>query len=239
LQVVAKNGDNVIKFDLAPKNQSLLVSAFAAGFGQGKELLACLQVMTVGGWGWRLAYWGRRSQAKRGCTDRISVTLCYLRSTVIAPARVRCDGADLRGNDTVCLQQDGPDEEPFSIAFNHKYLLDGLKAVTTAQVKLLCTFPNSPAIFVPFKPPVQPPGDGGVPEGEAGEAAGGSKGDFASHGASAANGGGEWQLPWAGRELGLGHGLLQVLGIVRRFTLGWVHKGNIRRGRERGRGEGG
>ena len=44
LQVVAKNGDNVIKFDLAPKNQSLLVSAFSTGFGQGKELLACLQV---------------------------------------------------------------------------------------------------------------------------------------------------------------------------------------------------
>jgi len=44
LQVVAKNGDNVIKFDLVPQNQSLLVSAFAVGFGQGKELLACIQV---------------------------------------------------------------------------------------------------------------------------------------------------------------------------------------------------
>jgi len=47
LQVVAKHGDNVIKFDLVPKNQSLLVSAFAVGFGQGKELLACLQVLPV------------------------------------------------------------------------------------------------------------------------------------------------------------------------------------------------
>ena len=42
--MVAKHGDNVIKFDLAPKNKSLLVSASASGFGQGKELLACLQV---------------------------------------------------------------------------------------------------------------------------------------------------------------------------------------------------
>lgn len=47
LQVVAKHGDNVIKFDLVPKNQSLLVSAFAVGFGQGKELLACLQVLLM------------------------------------------------------------------------------------------------------------------------------------------------------------------------------------------------
>ncbi len=91
----------------------------------------------------------------------------------------------------VCSQQDGPDEEPFSIAFNHKYLLDGLKALTTAQVKLLCTFPNSPAIFLPFTPPVPPPEDGGVPEGEAGEAAGGGKRDVEDHGASAVNGGGE------------------------------------------------
>ena len=56
--MVAKNGDHVIKFDLAPLNQSLLVSAFAAGFGQGKELLACLQVMTGGGGGWSRAVSG-------------------------------------------------------------------------------------------------------------------------------------------------------------------------------------
>jgi DNA polymerase III sliding clamp (beta) subunit (PCNA family) len=48
LQVVAKNGDNVIKFDLVPLNNSLLVSAFADGFGQGKELLACVQVVAQG-----------------------------------------------------------------------------------------------------------------------------------------------------------------------------------------------
>ena len=53
LQVVAKNGDNVIKFDLVPQNQSLLVSAFAAGFGQGKELLACVQVAAIGCRAWR------------------------------------------------------------------------------------------------------------------------------------------------------------------------------------------
>lgn len=92
LQVVAKNGDNVIKFDLDAQKQSLLVSAFAVGFGQGKELLAC-------------------------------------------------------------VQRDGPDQEPFSIAFNHKYLLDGLKVISTAQVKLLCTYSNSPAVFVPFHAP--------------------------------------------------------------------------------------
>ena len=50
-------------------------------------------------------------------------------------------------------QREGPDEEPFSIAFNHKYLLDGLKAMSTEHVKLLCTLPNTPAVFVPFHPP--------------------------------------------------------------------------------------
>ena len=89
LQVVAKNGDNVIKFDLVPRNESLLVSAFAVGFGQGKELLAC-------------------------------------------------------------VQRSGPDDEAFTIAFNHKYLLDGLKALSTPQVTLFCTYPNSPAVFMPF-----------------------------------------------------------------------------------------
>jgi len=42
LQVVAKSGDNVIKFDLDPKNKALLVSAFAVGFGQVCSLLALL-----------------------------------------------------------------------------------------------------------------------------------------------------------------------------------------------------
>ena len=50
-------------------------------------------------------------------------------------------------------QRYGPDEKPFSIAFNHKYLLDGLKAMRTEQVTLLCTFANSPAVFCPFHPP--------------------------------------------------------------------------------------
>lgn len=59
-------------------------------------------------------------------------------------------------------QRDGPDDEPFSIAFNHKYLLDGLKAITTAQVTLLCTFANSPAVFVPFHPPDEAAADGAV-----------------------------------------------------------------------------
>jgi DNA polymerase III sliding clamp (beta) subunit (PCNA family) len=49
-------------------------------------------------------------------------------------------------------QRYGPDEKPFSIAFNHKYLLDGLKAMKTEQVTLLCTFANSPAVFCPFHP---------------------------------------------------------------------------------------
>ena len=42
LQVVAKSGDNVIKFDLDARNKALLVSAFAVGFGQVFSLLAFL-----------------------------------------------------------------------------------------------------------------------------------------------------------------------------------------------------
>lgn len=64
-----------------------------------------------------------------------------------------------RGSERVaCMQLHGPAElEEFQIAFNPKYVMDGLKNMPVAQVALQCSKSNTPAVFLPLPDPSAPP----------------------------------------------------------------------------------
>jgi DNA polymerase III beta subunit len=61
---------------------------------------------------------------------------------------VRADAQDVgRGSESLAATLEG---EAIEIAFNVRYLLDGLKAMAAEQVVLQCNAPTTPAVLVPF-----------------------------------------------------------------------------------------
>jgi DNA polymerase-3 subunit beta len=52
-----------------------------------------------------------------------------------------------RGSESLAATLEG---EAIEIAFNVRYLLDGLKAMAAEQVVLQCNAPTTPAVLVPF-----------------------------------------------------------------------------------------
>jgi DNA polymerase-3 subunit beta len=68
---------------------------------------------------------------------------------------ILADAQDVgRGSESlpVAVQADS-----IEIAFNVRYLLDGLKAMTSDQVLLRCNYPTTPAVFAPVDGPVDGP----------------------------------------------------------------------------------
>jgi len=62
--------------------------------------------------------------------------------------QVRADAQDVgRGSESLAATLEG---EAIEIAFNVRYLLDGLKAMAAEQVVLQCNAPTTPAVLVPF-----------------------------------------------------------------------------------------
>jgi DNA polymerase-3 subunit beta len=60
---------------------------------------------------------------------------------------ILADAQDVgRGSESLPVVAEG---EPIEIAFNVRYLLDGLKAMTSDQVLLRCNAPTTPAVLSP------------------------------------------------------------------------------------------
>ena len=66
----------------------------------------------------------------------------------IGKVEIRADAQDVgRGSESLAATMEG---EAIEIAFNVRYLLDGLKAMAVDQVVLQCNAPTTPAVLVPF-----------------------------------------------------------------------------------------
>ncbi|MFM7676826.1 MAG: DNA polymerase III subunit beta [Synechococcus sp.] len=62
--------------------------------------------------------------------------------------RIRADAQDVgSGSETLAAQLSG---EPIEIAFNVRYVLDGLKAIGSERVTLRCNGPTTPAVLTPL-----------------------------------------------------------------------------------------
>jgi len=62
---------------------------------------------------------------------------------------IRADAQDLgRGSESLAATVEG---EAIEIAFNVRYLLEGLKAMAADQVVLQCNAPTTPAVLVPLE----------------------------------------------------------------------------------------
>ena len=62
-------------------------------------------------------------------------------------ASISADAQDIgNANETIAVSYSG---ENFDIAFNVRYLLEGLKVITCENVILKCNLPTTPAVFVP------------------------------------------------------------------------------------------
>jgi DNA polymerase-3 subunit beta len=65
-----------------------------------------------------------------------------------AQLQVQADAQDVgRGSEALAAEIQG---EPIQIAFNVRYLLDGLKAMSSEQVTLHCNAPTTPAVLRPL-----------------------------------------------------------------------------------------
>ena len=62
-------------------------------------------------------------------------------------ASISADAQDIgNANESIPVSYSG---ENFDIAFNVKYLLEGLKVISCENVILKCNLPTTPAVFVP------------------------------------------------------------------------------------------
>ena len=62
-------------------------------------------------------------------------------------ASISADAQDIgNANESIPVSNSG---ENFDIAFNVRYLLEGLKVITSENVLLKCNLPTTPAVFVP------------------------------------------------------------------------------------------
>ena len=60
---------------------------------------------------------------------------------------ITADAQDVgRGSESLTAVYSG---DPIEIAFNVRYVLDGLKAIESEQIILKCNAPTTPAIFTP------------------------------------------------------------------------------------------
>jgi DNA polymerase-3 subunit beta len=63
--------------------------------------------------------------------------------------QIRADAQDVgSGSETLAARLSG---EPIEIAFNVRYVLDGLKVINSERVTLQCNGPTTPAVLTPLE----------------------------------------------------------------------------------------